>query len=73
MDRKGFYIDVDKTKPNWTYTLRYDGPGCALDIGCEVANFNPYFLGQRGGTALAYSIAKILNDELAKDIKVKTR
>lgn len=66
-DLRPFYIDIDKSRDNWRYLLRGHVSGCDHGIGCQVAEFNPYFLVSR--PAFAEKVVNILNDAFEEEMK----
>lgn len=56
-----FYLDIDKSKPNWQYSLRMRRYP-EESIGVQLATFNPYVIAQKPG--LAQAIVKVLNEQL---------
>lgn len=55
-----FYLDIDKSAPNWTYSLRlrrYPDQ----QVGSQIATFNPHACLQRPG--LMEKIVQTLNEE----------
>ena len=59
-----FYLDIDKSGPNWLYSLRLR-EWAEQPVGIQVATFNPHVLVQNPG--LADKIVATLNSELASD------
>jgi hypothetical protein len=65
--KKEFYLRVDKTTGNWTYTLRLRS--YPEQVGSQIATFNPHACLQRPN--LMDGIVKVLNQELDKDDELR--
>ena len=57
-----FYLDTDKSTPNWTESLRLRTNSSLNNVGSQIATFNPYACYSRPG--LMEKIVEILNKEI---------
>jgi len=56
-----FWVEINKTGGDWSYTVRTSSEWSSVSLGAEVARLNPYHVAQHGGEKYVRLLLQRLN------------